>query len=73
MLVPQTKCQNKPNAYLCIHFKTVYWNYRDTTDSIFIQLKENERVTLVQSGEKTRTTLSINSKDFEKLPKSWRD
>jgi len=71
MLVPQTKCQNKPNAYLYIHFKTIYCNYSDTkTESTFIKLQENETVTLVQSGEKTRTTLSIKSKDFEKLPKS---
>lgn len=49
----------------------LYCNYSETkTESIFIKLKENETVTLVQSGEKTRTTLSINSKDFEKLPKS---
>jgi len=52
----------------------LYCNYSDTkTKSIFIKLKEKEKVNLVQSKEKTRTTLLINSKDFEKLPKLLKD
>jgi len=66
---------NKPNArtnLMPIYSFTLrlYCNYSDTkTKSIFRKLKEKEKVNLVQSREKTRTTLSINSKDFEKLPK----
>jgi len=51
-----------------------HYNYSETkTKCIFIKLKEKDKVNLVQSREKTITTLSINSKDFEKLPKLLKD
>jgi len=55
--------------YLGINFQTCVTT-ETGIESKFMDVEEHKVVTLVHAGEKTRTTLSMYSKDFVKLADS---